>query len=60
MKNLYIYAVTLLLFSSCSDVVQLDLNNSDPRLVIDASIELNESGTSSTRVQLTRSAGFCK
>ena len=58
MKNLYIYAVTLLLFSSCSDVVQLDLNNSDPRLVIDASIELNESGTSSTRVQLTRSAGF--
>ncbi|WP_292889160.1 DUF4249 domain-containing protein [Nonlabens sp.] len=58
MKNFFIYALTLLLFSSCSDVVQLDLNNSDPRLVVDAYIELNESGTSSTRVQLTRSAGF--
>ncbi|QJP34700.1 DUF4249 domain-containing protein [Nonlabens sp. Ci31] len=58
MKKFFIYVVTLLMISSCSDVVQLDLNNSDPRLVVDASMELNDSGTTFTRVQLTRSAGF--
>jgi hypothetical protein len=40
-------------------VIELDLNNTDSKLVIDAAIELNsELGVTSTRIQLTRSAGF--
>jgi hypothetical protein len=58
MKKFYIYIVGLFLIASCSDVIELDLNNSDPRLVIDAVMERNEMGTTSTKIQLTRSAGF--
>lgn len=58
MKRLYIYVIGLLLITSCSDVIELDLNNSDARLVIDAVMERSELGTTYTRIQLTRSTGF--
>ena len=56
-KSPYII-IALLFLLSCSDVVELDLNNSDPRLVIDARLELQEDGTTSSIVELTRTAGF--
>lgn len=43
---------------SCQDVIELDLNDADPKLVIDAFIELNEDGSTTTLVKLTRSAPF--
>ncbi|MEN8816527.1 MAG: DUF4249 domain-containing protein [Nonlabens sp.] len=58
MKKYFIYILGLFLIASCSDVIELDLNNSDPRLVIDAAMERNEMGTTSTIIKLTRSAGF--
>ena len=58
MRRFYIYLIALIVLSSCSDVVELDLNNTDSRLVIDAVMQRNESGTTYTRIQLTRSAGF--
>lgn len=58
MRKFYIYMVGLFLISSCSDVIELDLNNSESRLVIDAVMQRNESGSTYTRIQLTRSAGF--
>ncbi len=58
MRRFYIHLIALLVLSSCSDVVELDLNNTDSRLVIDAVMQRNESGTTYTRIQLTRSAGF--
>ena len=47
-----------IMIGSCEDVVELDLNNADPRLVIDASIELEEDRTTFARVLLTRTADF--
>lgn len=38
MKKLSILLIALFLITSCEDVVEVDLNDSDPRLVIDASI----------------------
>jgi hypothetical protein len=59
MKNFFIYTAALILLSSCSDVIELDLNNTDSKLVIDAVMERNgELGVTFTRIQLTRSAGF--
>jgi hypothetical protein len=58
MKNIVYLLIGMFIFSSCEDVVDLDLNNAAPRLVIDASIELNASSTTTTLVELTRTAGF--
>jgi hypothetical protein len=58
MNKLCFFAAIIVLLASCQDVVELDLNNTDPRLVIDAAIELNEDGSTYTRVKLRRSAGF--
>lgn len=46
------------LLVSCQDVVELDLNTAAPQLVIDASVELNEDGSTTSSVKLTRTAGF--
>jgi hypothetical protein len=58
MKKLLILCCLVLSLVSCQDVIELDLNNAAPRLVIDAFIELNEDGTTTTLVKLTRSAPF--
>ena len=52
---LFLFFVTL---SSCEDVVDVDLNTSEPRLVIDASLDLLEDGTSNSKVKLTLTAPF--
>lgn len=46
------------LFASCEEVIDVDLNDSEPKLVIEASINLLEDKTSSATVKLTYSAPF--
>ena len=58
MKNIIPIVILSLLFFSCEDVIELDLEEGVSRLVIDASIELNNDGSSTTLVKLTRSSGF--
>lgn len=58
MRKIYIFFAIGFIFASCEDVIELDLNEAAPRLVIDATIELNEDGTTNAEVLLTRSAGF--
>jgi hypothetical protein len=58
MKHIIALLSLLLIFSACEDVVELDLNNTDSRLVIDARVELTADGTTTTFVQLNRTAGF--
>jgi hypothetical protein len=43
---------------SCTDVVDLDLNEAAPRLVIDATMELDADGVTTSTVALSRTAGF--
>ncbi|MAN59132.1 MAG: hypothetical protein CMC08_04770 [Flavobacteriaceae bacterium] len=43
---------------SCEEVVEIDLNESEPRLVVDASINLREDGTGNAVVKLTTTAPF--
>ncbi len=58
MKKLsYLFILFGFLFS-CEDVVDIDLNESDPRLVIEANLDLLENGQSITKVRLTLSAPF--
>lgn len=58
MKKLLLLPFLLALTTACQDVIELDLNDAAPKLVIDAFIELNEDGTTTTEVKLTRSAPF--
>ncbi|MGB3592185.1 MAG: DUF4249 domain-containing protein [Nonlabens sp.] len=58
MKRLYILMVALV-FLGCEDVIELDLNEVAPRLVIDAAFERDgNTGESNILVVLTRSTGF--
>lgn len=43
---------------SCEDVIDVDLNTAEPRLVIEASINLLEDGSSQSLVKLTTTAPF--
>jgi|TARA_R110002110_G_scaffold204761_3_gene416260 hypothetical protein len=58
MKRIVILLFVFALFTSCEDVVEIDLNTSDPRLVIEASINLMEDGTSNSTVKLSLTAPF--
>lgn len=58
MKKIFIILFFFGLLTSCEDVVDVDLNNSEPRLVIDASINLMEDGTANSIVKLTTTAPF--
>ena len=51
---LFVFAV----FTSCEEVVDIELNTSEPRLVIEANIILLEDGTSNSTVKLTLTAPF--
>ena len=46
------------IFAACEDVVEVDLSESEPKLVIEASINLLEDGSSVANVILTRTAPF--
>ena len=58
MKRIYILVLFIGLFTACEEVVDIDLNTSEPRLVIDASINLLEDGTASSLIKLTTTAPF--
>lgn len=46
------------IFSSCEDVIEVDLNDSEPRLVIEANMYRWQNGVSSSLVKLTTTAPF--
>jgi len=46
------------IISSCEDVIDVDLNTSDPRLVVEGNIHLLEGGSSISTVKLTTTAPF--
>ena len=58
MKKIVLLLFVFALFPSCEDVVEIDLNTSDPKLVIEASVNLLEDGTSNSTVKLTLTAPF--
>ncbi|MFT4668741.1 MAG: hypothetical protein ACI9M9_001148 [Flavobacteriaceae bacterium] len=58
MKKVIVLLFIFVLFTSCEEVVEIDLNASEPRLVVDASINLFVDGTSNSRVKLTLTAPF--
>lgn len=58
MKNIIFLFLLFGFFTSCEDVVDIDLNESEPRLVIEANLDLLENGNSITKVRLTLSAPF--
>ncbi|MGK0386012.1 MAG: hypothetical protein ACI849_000618 [Patiriisocius sp.] len=58
MKNNILILLTTLLFISCEDVIEVDLENSEPKLVIEATINVLEDGTSTAVVLLTETAPF--
>ena len=58
MKKLIYLFILFGIFTSCEDVVDIELNNSDPRLVIEANLDLLENGDPITEVRLTLSAPF--
>ena len=54
MKKILLLFILFGAISSCEEVIQVDLNESDPKLVIEASINLLEDGTSNAYVKITR------
>jgi hypothetical protein len=58
MKKIYILIFFFGILTSCEDVVEVDLNTSEPRLVIEASINLTENGAPNATVKLTTTAPF--
>jgi len=58
MKKIIYLFILFGVFTSCEDVVEIELNESDPRLVIEANLYLLENGDSLTEVRLTLSAPF--
>ncbi len=58
MKRVVILLFVFALFTSCEEVVEIELNTSEPRLVIEASVNLLEDGTSKSTVKLTLTAPF--
>ena len=56
-KNILFILVTLLL-SSCEEVIEIDLQNSEPKLVIEATINVLEDATSTAVVKLSQTAPF--
>jgi len=58
MKQLAYIFFLLVLLSSCEQVIDVELNESDPRLVIEASFNLLEDGSANSMVKLTTTAPF--
>lgn len=58
MKKLILVFVLLGILSSCEDVIDVDLNTAEPRLVIDGALNLLESGNAFSTIRLTTTAPF--
>ena len=58
MKNIITILSLVFVFISCEDVIEVDLDTSNPRLVIEASINLLEDGSTASVIHLTKTAAF--
>ena len=58
MKKLFLIVVFFGIFSSCEDVIDVELNDAPPRLVIEADLNVWENGISQAIVRLTTTAPF--
>lgn len=58
MKRIFLVLLFFGSLLSCEEVVEIDLNTSEPRLVVEASINLLENGSSNSTIKLTTTAPF--
>ncbi len=58
MKKLLLIIFVFGIFTSCEDVIDVELNDAPPRLVVEANINLLKDGTSNATVKLTTTAPF--
>jgi len=58
MKKIVLFLFFFGMLSSCEEVVEVDLNTAEPRLVIEANINRLEDGTANSTVKLTTTAPF--
>lgn len=58
-KVYYIFGILSLMFFSCEEVVEVDLNTAEPRLVVEASINWYKGDTGNIqKIRLTTTAGY--
>lgn len=58
MKKLFLLVILFGIFSSCEDVIDVELNDAPPRLVVEANLNIWEDGSTSSAVRLTTTAPF--
>lgn len=58
MKKIFLFLLFFGIFVSCEDVIEVDLNDAPPRLVIEAELNVWENGASQASVRLTSTAPF--
>ena len=55
LKNIFFIAFAIMTLASCEDIIELDLENAEPKIVIDATVDAT---TQTALVILTKSNGF--
>ncbi len=58
MKKLFLLVVFFGILISCEDVIDVELNDAPPRLVVESNLNVWEDGTSQSTVRLTTTAPF--
>ncbi|MCZ4320191.1 DUF4249 domain-containing protein [Aequorivita viscosa] len=58
MKQLLFLVIFFGILTSCEDVIEVELNEADPRLVVEANLNLLQGGSASSVVRLTTTAPF--
>jgi hypothetical protein len=58
MKQLLLLVLFFGILTSCEDVIEVELNEADPKLVVEANLNLLQDGSSSSVVRLTTTAPF--
>ncbi len=58
MKKLFLLVIFFGIFSSCEDVIDVELNDAPPRLVVEANLNRWQDGNASSAVRLTTTAAF--
>ena len=58
MKKLFVIILCFGILTSCEDVIEVELNEAPPRLVVEANINIWEDGSTSSLIRLTTTAAF--
>ena len=58
MKKLFLLVIFFGIFSSCEDVIDVELNEAPPRLVVEANLNLWRNGNASAIIRLTTTGPF--